>query len=226
MAGYIAIPKLSIAMARATIVEWKAKEGERVEKDSVVLIIETEKTSWEVKAELSGLLHIMVTEGVEVEPNRVVGVIAETKEELEQIQSGPEKDIFVDGSDAREGDGKVTAVAEQVAGAPRPERTGRRAERPGRGWFVLFSYPLQFNRHRVMPVHAFHFNPVRVSPGVLPTKLKHRNRREDIMIEETTQTARIVPAEFEFVTGLVPPTARAFYRFDRSDHPVAKLLRH
>jgi len=42
MAEYIAIPKLGMSMTEATLVEWKVKEGERVEKGDVVLTIETE----------------------------------------------------------------------------------------------------------------------------------------------------------------------------------------
>jgi len=44
MTEYIAIPKLGMSMVDATLVEWKVKEGARVEKGDVVLMIETEKT--------------------------------------------------------------------------------------------------------------------------------------------------------------------------------------
>lgn len=124
MAGHIAIPKLSIAMARATIVEWKAKEAERVEKDSVVLVIETEKTSWDVKTDFGGFLHVLVEEGTEVPPGRVVGLVAETIEELEQIQKDPASEIFVDGSDTKESQPEGTAGSDDAApkAAPRRER--------------------------------------------------------------------------------------------------------
>jgi len=126
MAGYIAIPKLSMAMARATIVEWKANEGERVEKDSVVLVIETEKTSWEVKADFTGFLHVLVGEGTEVPPGRVVGLLAESIEELQQIQKDPESEIFIDGDDVKEGRPEETATAEET----RPQPVSRRERTP------------------------------------------------------------------------------------------------
>ena len=59
---------------------------EWVEKGSVVLLIETEKTQWEVEAETSGFLHILVGEGKKAEVGKVVGVLAETKKELREVQ--------------------------------------------------------------------------------------------------------------------------------------------
>ncbi len=60
MAEHIAIPKLGMSMTKATLVEWKVGEGERVEKGDVVLTIETERTQWDVEAAAAGLLHILM----------------------------------------------------------------------------------------------------------------------------------------------------------------------
>jgi len=62
------------------------KEGEKVEKGIVVLVIETEKTEWNVEAGASGFLHILLQEGAKAKIGQVVGLIAETKEEFEKIQ--------------------------------------------------------------------------------------------------------------------------------------------
>ena len=86
MAVQIVAPKLGMSMSDVTMVEWKVKEGEKVEKGSVVLVIETEKTEWNVEAGASGFLHILVQEGVKAKIGQVVGLIAETKEELEKLQ--------------------------------------------------------------------------------------------------------------------------------------------
>jgi len=94
MAEYIAIPKLGMSMTEATLVEWRVKEGEKVEKGDVVLLIETEKTEWEVEAAGAGLVHILVEENVEAPVGRVVGLIAGTKEELETLQKEPAKEMF------------------------------------------------------------------------------------------------------------------------------------
>lgn len=114
MATSIAIPKLGMSMTRATLIEWKAKEGDRVEKDGIVLVIETEKTGWEVKADTCGYLHILVEEGKEVGVSRVVGMIAATKEELEALQKEPHKEIYT----------TVAEVKETPQVGPAPSLTG------------------------------------------------------------------------------------------------------
>jgi pyruvate dehydrogenase E2 component (dihydrolipoamide acetyltransferase) len=84
----ITIPKLGMTMKEATLVEWKFNEGDWVEKDEVVLIIETEKTTWEVEAMASGYLHILIAgDPDKPEPvGKVVGQLAETEEELKSLQ--------------------------------------------------------------------------------------------------------------------------------------------
>jgi len=86
MAVQILMPKLGMSTAPLTLVEWKAKEGESVEKGNIVLVVETEKIRHDIEAEASGFLHILVGEGQEVAIGTVVGVIAKTKEELAGLQ--------------------------------------------------------------------------------------------------------------------------------------------
>jgi pyruvate dehydrogenase E2 component (dihydrolipoamide acetyltransferase) len=95
MAVQIVIPKLGLSMSDVTIVEWKAKEGEKVEKGCVVLLIETEKTEWNVEAKASGFLHILVQEGVKAKIAQVVGLIAETQEELEKIKKETPRELLI-----------------------------------------------------------------------------------------------------------------------------------
>ena len=86
MAVQIIVPKLGMSTEPLTLVEWSAKEGELVEKGSVVLVVETEKIRHDIEAEASGLLHILVQEGTESPIGSVAGLIAETKEELAALQ--------------------------------------------------------------------------------------------------------------------------------------------
>jgi len=73
-------------MEFANLVEWKRKEGDWVEKGSVVLAIETEKVSFEVEAVGSGYLHVIVEKGNKAKVGAVVGLFCETKEELTEVQ--------------------------------------------------------------------------------------------------------------------------------------------
>ena len=94
MPAQIVIPKLGMSMSDVKMVEWKVKEGEKVEKGSVVLVIETEKTEWNVEADASGFLHILVQEGIKAKIGQVVGLIAETKEEMEKLQKETPRELL------------------------------------------------------------------------------------------------------------------------------------
>jgi pyruvate dehydrogenase E2 component (dihydrolipoamide acetyltransferase) len=83
----VVIPRVGVNVTEFRLVEWKAKEGDRVEKGSTVLQIETEKTQWEVEAEIAGFLHILLEAGFKAPVGETVGVIAETKEEFQKVQS-------------------------------------------------------------------------------------------------------------------------------------------
>ena len=59
MATPVVMPKLAMAMNQGKVVEWKIKEGERVEKGRVIMVIETEKVTYDIEASLSGYFHIV-----------------------------------------------------------------------------------------------------------------------------------------------------------------------
>lgn len=83
----VVIPRVGVNVTEFRLVEWKAREGDRVEKGSTVLQIETEKTQWEVEAEISGFLHILLEAGNKAPVGEAVGAIAETREELQKLQA-------------------------------------------------------------------------------------------------------------------------------------------
>lgn len=121
MATYVAIPKLGMSMTEATVSVWRAGEGDRVETGDVVLEIETDKTQWEVESTGSGFLHILVEEDVTVPVGRVVGLLAETAEELTALQQEPAREVFTTVSEPLEASGATTPesalapVAQQAA---------------------------------------------------------------------------------------------------------------
>ena len=93
MVNNIIIPKLGTLKTNATLVEWKAKEGEKVEKGRVVLGIETRKIKFDIQAEVPGYLHILVNEGVKAPVGTVVGAIAADPEELEALRKESPKTV-------------------------------------------------------------------------------------------------------------------------------------
>jgi pyruvate dehydrogenase E2 component (dihydrolipoamide acetyltransferase)/2-oxoglutarate dehydrogenase E2 component (dihydrolipoamide succinyltransferase) len=87
----ITVPKRGMGTTPFTIVEWKAGEGEKVEKGSAVVVIESEKVTHEVEAGISGYMHILSEEGSEAPIGTVIAFIAETKKELEALQKEYQK---------------------------------------------------------------------------------------------------------------------------------------
>ena len=90
----ITVPKRGMGTTPFTIVEWKAKEGEQIEKGNAVVVIESEKVNHEIEANITGYLHILATEGSEAPIGTVIANIAETKEELEALQKESPKPFF------------------------------------------------------------------------------------------------------------------------------------
>lgn len=72
----IRMPQVGHNIPTATIVEWKKAVGEPVEKGEVVLVVESDKSAFDVEAEESGtLLEILHREGEEVEVFKPVGYL-------------------------------------------------------------------------------------------------------------------------------------------------------
>jgi pyruvate dehydrogenase E2 component (dihydrolipoamide acetyltransferase)/2-oxoglutarate dehydrogenase E2 component (dihydrolipoamide succinyltransferase) len=81
------MPKLAMAMNQGKIVEWKIKEGDRVEKGQVIMVIETEKVTYDIEAPATGYFHIVTGIDETVPVNHVVAWIAASEEELKSLQA-------------------------------------------------------------------------------------------------------------------------------------------
>lgn len=76
MGAEIILPKIDEAMVKGKIVEWKKKEGDRVEKGEIVFTLETEKVTWEVEAPEAGILAgVCFQAGQEVEVGTIVAYV-------------------------------------------------------------------------------------------------------------------------------------------------------
>lgn len=129
MAEYIAIPKLGMTMTEATLVEWKVADGDKVAKGDIVLLIETEKTQWEVEAFDDGWVNILV-EADQVAPvSRVVGLIAGSEEELAKLRAEPPGVLFTSeaGQEAAQATDGASLAAAAAAGTSRAAAPAARA---------------------------------------------------------------------------------------------------
>jgi 2-oxoglutarate dehydrogenase E2 component (dihydrolipoamide succinyltransferase) len=71
----IQIPSVGESVQEAVLVEWYKKDGDTVQKDEPLFVIETDKVTLEIVAEASGILKILVHEGRELSIGTVVGSI-------------------------------------------------------------------------------------------------------------------------------------------------------
>jgi pyruvate dehydrogenase E2 component (dihydrolipoamide acetyltransferase)/2-oxoglutarate dehydrogenase E2 component (dihydrolipoamide succinyltransferase) len=89
----VKVPKRGMTNTPILVAEWKANEGESVEQGSEIVTLESEKITHTIEAEISGYLHIIVKEGQEVPIGTVIGIIAETMEELRKLKDYTNKTI-------------------------------------------------------------------------------------------------------------------------------------
>ncbi len=72
----VIMPKFGLTMTKGTIVEWRKKVGEKVEKGEVIATVESEKITGEVEAPASGILvEILHDVGDEVPVGEPIGII-------------------------------------------------------------------------------------------------------------------------------------------------------
>jgi 2-oxoglutarate dehydrogenase E2 component (dihydrolipoamide succinyltransferase) len=71
----IKIPNVGESVQEAVLVEWYKKDGDTVQKDEPLFVVETDKVTLEIVAEASGTLKIRVPEGKTVAIGTVVGII-------------------------------------------------------------------------------------------------------------------------------------------------------
>ena len=85
MAVEVTMPKLGLTMETGKITEWKKAEGETVKKGEILLVVETEKITYEVECPADGVLHIVVPVEGEVPVAELIGVIAADKAEYDKV---------------------------------------------------------------------------------------------------------------------------------------------
>jgi pyruvate/2-oxoglutarate dehydrogenase complex dihydrolipoamide acyltransferase (E2) component len=90
MATDIVIPNVGESVTSGVIAAWRKKSGERVERDDVVLDLETDKITMEVRAPAAGVLKTLAKEGDTVDIGAVVGSIDESAAAATPAKAPPE----------------------------------------------------------------------------------------------------------------------------------------
>ncbi len=124
MATEITVPRLGMAVADATIIEWKVKEGEKVEEKQVVVVIETEKLRYDVESPAAGFVHIIKNNEETAAVGSAIGAVAESKEELEKLQSAKPEEAGAAPAGPPAGEEKPTAAPQAAEAAPKAAAGG------------------------------------------------------------------------------------------------------
>lgn len=108
MAVDIKIPSVGESISEVTLAEWLKEDGDYVEMDENIAELESDKATFELPAEKSGILRIKAEEGDTIEIGAIVGVIEE--------------------GEAPEGSDSDDSKEETAAGKPEIETTKEEAE--------------------------------------------------------------------------------------------------
>jgi pyruvate dehydrogenase E2 component (dihydrolipoamide acetyltransferase) len=126
MATNVTMPKLGLTMETGKIVEWKKAEGEEVKQGEILLIVETEKITYEVESPGTGILHIIVPQDAEVPVAELIGVIAADKAEYDKVAAGAAPAAAAPAAEAMAAAAPVTASAN-----PGPQQAQALVRTPG-----------------------------------------------------------------------------------------------
>lgn len=107
----IKVPTVGESITEVSLVKWLKKNGEWVERDEIIAELESEKATFEINAEKSGILKIVAQEGDTLKIGDVAGQIDETA-------SAPERPAAPASAPAENEAPKVAAPAPAPAPAP------------------------------------------------------------------------------------------------------------
>jgi pyruvate dehydrogenase E2 component (dihydrolipoamide acetyltransferase) len=84
MSVTVSMPKLGLTMTEGTVQEWKKNEGDSVAKGDILLVVATEKLTYEIEAPEEGVvLKILVQTGQTVPVGSPLGIVGAAGESVE-----------------------------------------------------------------------------------------------------------------------------------------------
>jgi pyruvate/2-oxoglutarate dehydrogenase complex dihydrolipoamide acyltransferase (E2) component len=90
MTHEVLMPVLSQSMIQGRVVEWLIKEGDKVDKGALLVVVESDKATHELEAQQGGVLSkILVDAGVEVDVGTPLAIIADS----DQKTSGQDRSV-------------------------------------------------------------------------------------------------------------------------------------
>ena len=121
----IKVPEVGESVKEALLAEWYKSDGDAVEKDEVLFVIETDKVTLEVPADEGGKLEILVESGKTVEIGKVVGRIDTAAAAQQPAEKAGQAVAGQQGEEAA-----AAARAPEKEAAPEPERKEEPRQQP------------------------------------------------------------------------------------------------
>jgi pyruvate/2-oxoglutarate dehydrogenase complex dihydrolipoamide acyltransferase (E2) component len=87
MISEIRIPKLGMTQSDITVVELSRKDGDRVQKDEKIAVIETAKVTYEIQAPAAGLVFYLKKVKDKLNIGALLGVVTDTREEFDTFKT-------------------------------------------------------------------------------------------------------------------------------------------
>lgn len=104
----IKVPEVGESISEVTLVTWLKSDGDWVERDEVLCELESEKATFELNAEKSGILHIVAEEGTDLNIGDLACKIDETAERPEGAGDADEAEEEAPKAEAKEEKKKET----------------------------------------------------------------------------------------------------------------------
>ena len=119
----ITVPEVGESIYEAIIGTWHKKDGDKVNKDDLLLELETDKINLEIHAEESGILSIKAKEGETVEIGSVIGTLTPSDDQDgEESQEEPEEKKGQEDSKAEAEQEKQEKKSEPKESEPQEEQ--------------------------------------------------------------------------------------------------------
>jgi pyruvate dehydrogenase E2 component (dihydrolipoamide acetyltransferase) len=120
MAEIIVMPKIAMGQTEGQVIDWSFSEGDWVDEGQVVMVMETEKVTYDCESPASGYLHIMA-ESEKIYPvGTTVAFLAADEKELAQLQAEQPRPIIDSEKKIETSEKTPLAKKETVSSMPTP----------------------------------------------------------------------------------------------------------
>jgi pyruvate dehydrogenase E2 component (dihydrolipoamide acetyltransferase) len=120
MATKVVMAQLSPTMEEGRLLEWKVKEGDRVEASDLLAEIETDKANMDIEALKGGVVRkLLVEPGATVPVGAIIGILGEPDEDISELLA--EAEASLSGTPPVEDSEPEAADGPEAAGEPEPE---------------------------------------------------------------------------------------------------------